>query len=205
MNWNCFQNVRKHMPTASVDQLSFHAYGWMEQIEMYGIWRGSTSFAKDTAWLKKPWWPWECASQLSSCLRHLGSLSVQGPGSCTLKFSLLLVPMGFAYTAPCHSSQQGYWGEHVPGRCGTPLMSNFGLRTHRLTCLTFLGTEWQSETPPHSLPHSLEPSFFSTHFFHQPDLYHGLVTSPLVPSPMRVLSHLILIWCLLLRGPGLIQ
>lgn len=27
MNWNCFQNVRKHMPTASVDQLSFHAYG----------------------------------------------------------------------------------------------------------------------------------------------------------------------------------
>lgn len=27
MNWNCFQNVRKHMLTASVDQLSFHAYG----------------------------------------------------------------------------------------------------------------------------------------------------------------------------------
>lgn len=130
---------------------------------MYGIWHGSTSFAKDTAWLKKPWWPWECASQLSGCLRHLGSLSVQGLGSCTLKFSLLLVPMSFPYTAPCHSSRQGYWGEHVPGRCRTPLMSNFGLKTHWLPCLTFLGTARQSEMPPHSLTPSLTLTFLLFH------------------------------------------
>lgn len=30
----------------------------------------------------------------------------------------------------------------------TPLMSNYGLRTNQLPCLTFLRTSWQSELPP---------------------------------------------------------